>query len=176
LFHLFQCPRRPPVVAFVLLAAAMAPLGGCSVPQGLFSFPSQVRGNLVDQEQIAELVPGTSTKQDAMALLGTATAKGAFDDSVWLYIGQVTKPVIGGFQGIQDQRVFELTFDQKGVLTSVRKRTDADSLPVDVVSRTTPSPGTDASFMQQLLGNVGKFSAGSNQASPGGAGAIGGGF
>jgi hypothetical protein len=42
------------------------------------------------------------------------------------------------------------------------------ALPVTVVARTTPSPGTEASFMQQLLGNIGRFN-------PAGAGPTGGG-
>ena len=28
-----------------------------------------------------------------------------------------------------------------------------------VVARTTPSPGTEASFLQQLFGNIGRFNA-----------------
>ena len=34
-----------------------------------------------------------------------------------------------------------------------------DSIPVSIVARTTPSPGTEASFLQQLLGNIGRFNA-----------------
>jgi hypothetical protein len=47
------------------------------------------------------------------------------------------------------------------VLTSVQKKTIDDGKPVEIVSRTTPSPGTEASVIQQLLGNVGRFNAGS---------------
>ena len=39
-----------------------------------------------------------------------------------------------------------------------------------VIARTTPSPGTEASFMQQLLGNIGRF----NPTGIGGAGTGGG--
>jgi len=38
-----------------------------------------------------------------------------------------------------------------------------------VVSRATPSPGSEASFIQQLLGNVGKFSTGGVPGGSGGA-------
>jgi hypothetical protein len=33
----------------------------------------------------------------------------------------------------------------------------ADALPVRVIARTTPSPGTEANFFQQLFSNIGKF-------------------
>ncbi len=123
------------------------------------SYPPQVRGNKIDADQVSQLVPGTSTRQDATALLGSPTARATFDDNTWIYISEVTKPVIGGTQGVRDQQVYVLSFDDKGVLTKVQKKTQEDGLPVDVVSRTTPSPGTEASVLQQLLGNVGKFSA-----------------
>jgi len=164
-------PIRPSIASLRRLrrlgaaVAVLALLAGCN--GDFFSFPPQVRGNKVDDEVIGQLVPGTSTRQDVVALIGSPTTKAAFDDNIWIYISQVTKPVIGGFQGIEDQRVYEVTFDQKGVLTGVAKRTDKDSLPVDVVSRTTPSPGTDASWLQQLLGNVGKFNAAAPTSNPG---------
>jgi len=138
-------------------AALAALLSGCAMPDFL-SYPPQVRGNKVDAEELAQLVPGTSTRQDVTALLGSPTAHATFDDNTWIYIAQITRPVIGGFQGVEDQQVTVLTFDAKGVLTGIQKKTLADSMPVDVVARTTPSPGTEASILQQLLGNVGRFS------------------
>jgi len=137
----------------------LATLAGCGGSGDFFSFPPQVRGNKVDEDLLAQLVPGTSTRQDVIALIGSPTTKAAFDDNTWIYISEVTRPVIAGTQGVEDQKVFVVTFDQKGVMTGVTKKTQADSMPVDVVDRTTPSPGTEASWLQQLLGNVGKFSA-----------------
>jgi hypothetical protein len=44
-----------------------------------------------------------------------------------------------------------------------------------VIARTTPSPGTEASFLQQLLGNIGRFNpAGVGSAGGGGGGGGGG--
>ncbi len=43
------------------------------------------------------------------------------------------------------------------MLERIEHKTKKDGLPVSVVARTTPSPGSSASFMQQLLGNVGKL-------------------
>jgi outer membrane protein assembly factor BamE (lipoprotein component of BamABCDE complex) len=117
----------------------------------------QTRGNRVAQEQLKELVPGTSTKADVTALIGSPTQKAMFDENTWLYISEVTRPRLGQTLGVLDQTVVVLTFDDRGILTGTRTVTDADAVPVAVAARTTPSPGTEASFMQQLLGNVGKF-------------------
>ncbi|KAA5608501.1 outer membrane protein assembly factor BamE [Rhodovastum atsumiense] len=122
------------------------------------AFPPQVRGNKVDPDLLAQLVPGTSSRADVIALIGSPTAKATFDDNTWLYIGEVTRPVIAATNTVLDQQVVVLTFDGSGVLRTVERKNQDDSVPVAVVSRATPAPGNDASFLQQLIGNVGKFS------------------
>ncbi len=138
-------------------------LGACSVIQA----SPQVRGNRVDAAQLKDLVPGTSTRVDVTSLIGSPTAKAAFDDNTWIYISEVTQPRVGRIQGVKSQDVVEMTFDDAGLLRSIKHMNEADAKPVSVVARTTPSPGSESTFMQQLLGNVGRFSA---AGLPGGAG------
>jgi outer membrane protein assembly factor BamE (lipoprotein component of BamABCDE complex) len=141
-------------LALLVLLSAMV-LNGCSA----FVPKSQVRGNKVDPDALKELVVGTSTRNDVQTLLGSPTTKSSFDDNIWIYIGGITRPRIASTEAVLNQEVVALTFDQGGVLRNVQTLSQKDSLPVDVVSRSTPSPGSNASFMQQLLGNVGRFSA-----------------
>lgn len=135
-------------------------LAGCS----LFEPQPQLRGNRVDADQLKELVPGTSTRADVTALIGSPTATATFDDNTWIYVSEVTEPRIARTQGVLSQHVVVLTFNDKGVLQHVQKLDQDDSIPVSVVARTTPSPGTEAGFFQQLFGNIGRFNAiGQNQ-------------
>ena len=146
-------------VAFrpLLLACVMAtPLSACVLPD-FISFAPQVRGNKIDEGQLKELVPGISTRADVTSLIGSPTARASFDDNVWFYISSVTKPIIGGTLDVEHQQVIVMNFDDKGLLTKVEKKSGSDAMPVTVVSRTTPSPGSELTFVQQLLGNVGKF-------------------
>lgn len=149
-------PRRLPLLALIGLLA----LPGCDQVQTALSHPIQARGNRVDPDQLSQLVPGTATRADAIAVLGSPTARATFDDNTWLYISQMTKPVIAATNSIREQQVVALVFDGGGVLREVKQRGQDDSLPVQIVSRTTPTPGNDSSFVQQLLGNVGKFTPG----------------
>ncbi len=107
-----------------------------------------------------QLVTGVSTQADATALLGSPTAKGTFDSNVWMYISEMTRPVVGGTNAVTHQEVVELRFDDRGVLREVRTLDKKNALPATMVARTTPSPGTEASMLQQLFGNVGRFSPG----------------
>lgn len=141
-----------------LRAAALAfPLlvGAC----GMFEAPPQLRGNRVDPDDLKALVPGTSTRADVTALIGSPTARATFDDNTWLYISETTYNRIGRTPGVQDQQVVVLTFNDQGVLNGVQTRDQEDAVPVTVVTRATPSPGTEASFLQQLFGNIGRFNA-----------------
>jgi outer membrane protein assembly factor BamE (lipoprotein component of BamABCDE complex) len=154
---------RAPVLMFGIALL----LAGC----GLFAPPPTVRGIHVDSDQLKELVPGTSTQADVTALLGSPTAHATFDDNTWLYIGERTQPRIGQTLAVLTQRVVVLTFNDRGVLEHIETRDKKNALPVSVIARTTPSPGTEASFMQQLLGNIGRFvpGTGQNQSLGGGA-------
>jgi outer membrane protein assembly factor BamE (lipoprotein component of BamABCDE complex) len=160
-----QTPNRGRKTGMLLVLAL---LGGCSWLEP----PPQVRGNKIDADQLKELTPGTSTRADVTALIGSPTARATFDDNTWIYIGEMTQPEIGATQSVLSQHVTVVTFDDKGVLRDVQRRDKSDSLPVAVAERTTPSPGTEASFLQQLFGNIGRFNAGgptSSSAPSGGA-------
>ena len=146
---------RPFVVGPVVALAAALLLAGCSI----FAPTPTMRGNKVDADQLKELVPGTSTRADVTALIGSPTARATFDDNTWIYISEVTAPRIGRTPGVLDQNVVALNFDDQGVLREVKKLDQEDSVPVTIVARSTPSPGTEASFFQQLFGNIGRFNA-----------------
>jgi outer membrane protein assembly factor BamE (lipoprotein component of BamABCDE complex) len=161
--------RRLSVLSCLLLVAVS--LTSCS---WLLPPPVQ-RGNKVDAEHLKELAPGTSTKADVTALIGSPTARATFDDNTWLYISEMTQQRPGRTLGEIAQNVVVVTFDDKGVMRDIGTKDMADSLPVSMVARTTPSPGTEASFMQQLLGNIGRFNpAGLVPGAGGGAGSAGG--
>lgn len=159
-------PTRSPLKCALLAGCLL--VAGCS----FLAPPPQVRGNHIDADELKELTPGVSTRADVTALLGSPTAHATFDDNTWLYIGERTRPRIGAFQQVLSQKVVVLGFNDQGVLQRVETRGSADSLPVTVIARTTPSPGTEASFLQQLFGNIGRFTpggVGTTQASGGGA-------
>lgn len=138
------------------LLAALVLLGGCS----LFQPPQLVRGNMVDEEALGQIVPGTSRRSDVQSLLGTPTATSTFDDSEWYYIGARTRERVARVQAIEEQRVITIVFDREGTVREVRRLTEQDALPVQAVARITPTPGTERTFLQQLFGNIGRLPPG----------------
>jgi outer membrane protein assembly factor BamE (lipoprotein component of BamABCDE complex) len=168
--------RQMPVpLRLMTLLSLLALVGGCSVTTP-FHAPEVVRGNHVDDYRLAELVPGTSTQADVTALIGSPTTKATFDSNTWLYISEVTQIRVARTPGVDSQNVVALRFDDGGVLRDIKKTDQADALPVTVVARTTPSPGTSASFLQQLFGNIGRFNVAGPTTAPGGGNPTAGGF
>ena len=140
----------------VLLLSLALSVAGCGVTK-VFSPTLRQRGSLVDPDALRELIPGTSSRADAVALIGSPTARATFDDNTWIYISQITSTRIARTPGVTAQKVVVLTFDQGGTLRGVAQRSREDGKPIDMAAGATPSPGSEASFLQQLFGNVGKF-------------------
>ena len=142
-------------------------LGGCAVVRS----PTQARGHKVEDDLLKELVPGTSTRADVTALLGSPTARATFDDSTWIYVASVTRTRVGRLPAVDSQDVTVMSFTPAGVLQNIRRLNQEDAVPVDVVTRTTPTPGNEVTFLQELLGNVGRLNPGGLGRGGAGAGA-----
>lgn len=148
----------PTTIHRILAPLALAALlSGCG--PGFWAYEPQVRGNIVSADQLKQLVPGTSTEADATALLGSPTAKASFDPNTWIYVGQVTKPQIAGFQGVEKQDVVALRFSSTGVLEKIEQKDAKGALPAPMIARVTPSPGTSTTILGQIIGNIGRFAA-----------------
>ena len=131
-----------------------ASLAGC----GIFTPIPTDRGTNIEAVDYDKLIPGTSTRADVSNLIGSPTTHATFDDNTWIYIGEVTAPVPTMRPKIETQKVVVLTFDQSGTLRSRRMLDKSDAHDVNMASGSTPSPGSTTSFMQQLIGNVGRYS------------------
>ncbi len=140
----------------LLSALLLLSLGACS----LIQTPRTLHGNKVDPDSLKELIPGTSTKKDVTSLIGSPTARATFDDNEWIYISQTTHTRIGRRPGVLKQDVVVMNFTPDGTLKTVRQLDEGDGRDIAVASGSTPSPGSEASVLQQLLGNVGKYNVG----------------
>ncbi|MCX7685537.1 MAG: outer membrane protein assembly factor BamE [Acetobacteraceae bacterium] len=159
-------PARPVNAARLRMpAAALAALllAGCSV----FETPIQRRGQQVEAEELAQLVPGTSTRADVLALLGTPSATGTFDGEHWYYISAVTRALPGRTLAVEDQRVVAIRFADSGAVAEIRTLGREDGRDIAFTSRETPTPGTERTLLQQLFGNLNRLSPGAAAGRPG---------
>ncbi len=172
-------PGRPPRGMRSAMAAAALLLGGCGLTADmpplpgadLFESPRTLRGHLVEDEDLRQIVVGVSSRRDVEALLGSPSATGTFDDSEWFYIGGVTRQRPGRLLAVEDQQVLVVRFDNRGMVQDMRRLGPQDGREIQAVSRTTPSPGNERTLMQQLFGNIGRVGPGLGANQTGGPGA-----
>jgi len=137
----------------MLGAFAAAALIGCAATV-------DQRGNLPQPDRIAEIRPGTTTKDQVAKILGTPSSTGIFDDRTWYYISRKTEQVAFFDPDVVDQQVFIVDFDDKGVVKAVAHKGLKDGREIDPAPGATPAPGRELTFFEQLLGNIGRFSGG----------------
>jgi outer membrane protein assembly factor BamE (lipoprotein component of BamABCDE complex) len=126
------------------------------------------RGNLPDPVKLAEIQPGVTTKDGISQLLGTPSSVSTFNDKTWYYISRRTEQVAFFDPSVLDQEVVMVAFDDNGVVRDVGRRTLADGRAIAPSDRETPAPGHELTFLEQLIGNVGRFSPPTgNNRSPG---------
>lgn len=119
------------------------------------------RGNLLEDYQMKEILPGIDGKDDVVRKIGSPTTVAAFSDNTWYYMGRRTEK-----KGILDPKVVQekivvVTFDADGKVGSVKERREGHE-DIPIVQRTTPVSGNDYTFIQQMIGNVGKFNKDGN--------------
>lgn len=112
------------------------------------------RGNILDQDALAEIKTGSSTREEVATKLGSPTQISTFDEKIWYYIGRRTKQTSFFDPVVTDQKVVEVRFDDQGVVQQVKDLDLADANDVSPVSRSTPTYGRDDTFIKQLLGNL----------------------
>jgi outer membrane protein assembly factor BamE (lipoprotein component of BamABCDE complex) len=115
------------------------------------------RGNLPEQDRLAEIRPGTTTKDQVTKILGTPSSTGIFDDKRWYYISRKTKQVAFLDPDVLDQQVYIVNFNGQGVVQSVAHRSLKDGRDIAMAPGATPAPGRELTFIEQILGNIGRF-------------------
>lgn len=114
------------------------------------------RGNYLFVEDIQTIQPLVSNENDVLNVLGTPTAKAVFDNNTWYYVGLKTEKESFFDEKVVERQVYKLSFDDTGVVQSIAQ-VENESVDVPLASRVTPTSGNEVTFIQQVLGNIGKF-------------------
>jgi outer membrane protein assembly factor BamE (lipoprotein component of BamABCDE complex) len=126
------------------------------------------RGNLPEPDKLAQIHPGTTTREQVGKILGTPSSTGVFDDKNWYYISRRIKQVSFFDPDVLDQQVYIVNFDAAGVVRGLDHKDLKDGRDIEPAPGATPAPGRELTFLEQVLGNIGRFNkGGSSSAEPG---------
>ena len=134
------------------------PLIGLILALGACSVPVDQRGNLPKDTAIQQIKPGVTDKATVTRLLGSPSSIAEFDTNTWYYISQKTQDLAFFKTQIVDQEVVTIDFDGDGHVRDIRHRGMEDRKLVTPNPNATPAPGREFTFIEQLLGNFGRFS------------------
>jgi outer membrane protein assembly factor BamE (lipoprotein component of BamABCDE complex) len=125
------------------------------------------RGFAPTPGSVEKLEVSSQSREDVVRLIGSPSAVSTFNPNVWYYISQkqetwaFLKPVM------LDQDVLQLSFNESGRLQAMKKYNLADGRDIDMVSRITPTAGKELTVLEQIMGNVGRFSGPRQDTNPG---------
>jgi outer membrane protein assembly factor BamE (lipoprotein component of BamABCDE complex) len=135
----------------LLLAAGVAAVAACT--------PTiDTRGNFPLEEVVEQIKVGGVNKDQVTDLLGTPSTVALFDDEVWYYIGERTETVAFFSPTVLERKILAIRFDQTGRVTNLERLDLDDARSVALVGRVTPTKGREFTILQQVIGNVGRFS------------------
>ena len=123
-------------------------------------------GFMPREELVNQLSPGGQDKRLVSQVMGTPSSIGSFDDNVWYYITQRTKKKAFFKPQLMEQQVLVLLFDEKEVLQSIEKYNLEEAQLIEPLDDKTPTVGRKLTILQQLFGNLGRFSGGGADTSP----------
>lgn len=145
-----KIPMSRPFSAILGLAILAAALGGCLNRL-------DTRGYLADEDVIADLIPGVDNRESVQAALGSASLTGTFDKDTWYYFSRTTSTVAFLTPKVRKQSILKITFDNDGNVDEIHNYTLADAREVNLVNRETPTRGRELGLLEQLFGNIGRF-------------------
>jgi outer membrane protein assembly factor BamE (lipoprotein component of BamABCDE complex) len=147
-------PLSPRTVRRLVLTACALPLvlAGC---QPIIAN----RGNMLDEDRITQVKAGSSSKNDVFEALGSPSITSTFDDNTWYYIGQRTEREAFFRPEITDRKVIAVQFDDTDHVKAVDRIGLEEAVDVEPLEETTPAVGREITFMEQLIGNIGRPSS-----------------
>lgn len=135
-------------LALALVAAVLA--GACTPIV-------QTRGHIIDESALAELEVGTATQDDVAVALGSPSSINTFGPITWYYVSARTERTAFFEDELKEQRVVAIAFDDTGTLSEILEYGIDDRWDLALVRRETPTYGRELGLLQQLIGNVGRF-------------------
>ena len=115
------------------------------------------RGISLSEKQIASVEPGTASRDDVLATLGSPSNTASFGAETWYYIFEKEETVAFLESEVKERMVLSLSFDESGKLVDKKITGLEDAQAVTPVERKTATAGNRMSFFEQMISNIGKF-------------------
>lgn len=119
----------------------------------------ETRGHLKEPDWKERITINQSTQGDVLEVLGTPSTKATFGDETWYYITTRRESVAFLKPEVVDDEVVAVSFSPDGHVSNITTRGKESARDLEIAEKITPTEGHQLTFMEQLLGNLGRFNS-----------------
>ncbi len=148
---LFRLAR--PLVLGAALLAGSAVVSGCTPV-------TSMNGFIAVDTQPSDIKVGADTRASVTSKLGSPSTVSAFDKNTWYYITQTSDKMAYLYPQLKSRKVVSISFDKDQKVTEVKALTLKDGYELAYERRETPTRGRELSWIEQVLGTIGRGSTG----------------
>ena len=118
------------------------------------------RGYVFDESLLPQLVVGSTTEADILAIMGSPSTVSTLNDGAYYYIS--SRFITEAYRAPREteRRVLAIFFDEDKKIRDLGFYTLEDGNIVTIVERTTETQGRELTFLEQIFGNLGRFESG----------------
>ncbi|MWC43064.1 outer membrane protein assembly factor BamE [Sphingomonas carotinifaciens] len=126
------------------------------------------QGYVVDTDLVNSVQPGVDNRQSVLQTLGQPTITSQFEGGDWYYVARDSRNLGFTKPKAQAQITLQISFDQAGNVTTIRRGGIEQVASITPDGKTTPTLGRKRGFFHDLFGNIGSVGApGAGAGAPG---------
>ena len=134
----------------LLLAGVLASAGGCAAD-------IDQRGHIFDEDGLQNIQIGTTGRDELIRLLGTPNILPVSGDASWYYVGGEVERFAFYRPEILERRIVAVHFDDNDIVAGMELYSLEDGQEIALVEKETPSRGRDIGVLEEIFGNIGRF-------------------
>ncbi|MEM9434512.1 MAG: outer membrane protein assembly factor BamE [Pseudomonadota bacterium] len=112
-------------------------------------------------DQLAELIVGVDTRGTVEEVVGRPSASGVLEGGDWFYVGSQVRYFGARKPQEINREVVAIRFDKADTVTNIERFGLEDGQVVALSRRVTETTIRDATFIRQIIRNIGRIDAGS---------------
>lgn len=147
-------------MAKAIIGLRMALVGLALLTLGACAEIIRNHGYTPSDEELADVVVGTDTRQSVAAKVGRPSAGGLMADSGWYYVQSQWSHRGARAPEEIDRQVLAVSFDDRGRVANIERFGLQDGQVVALSRRVTETNIRGVGFIRQMMGNLGRFDAG----------------
>jgi outer membrane protein assembly factor BamE (lipoprotein component of BamABCDE complex) len=106
--------------------------------------------------ELEEIVVGVDSRDSVEETIGRPSSTGVLRDGGWYYVSSRVKNFAYRRPEVIDRQLVAITFDKRGVVTNIERFTLENGRVIALNRRITKTGIKGVSFIQQMLGNIGR--------------------